>query len=161
MDQSELITTITNEVLKRLQAELAKREAQPAAAGGKFSGVNPAELAQYIDHTILKPESTLSMIDKVCAEAKQYKFKSVCVNSGRVAYVAKKLQGTGVKVCSVIGFPLGAMDSRGKAFEARRALEEGAQELDMVINVGALKSGELKLVEEDIRAVRRASRANT
>lgn len=163
MDQSELINTITGEVLKRLQAEIAKRGAAagPAAGGGKFSGVNPAELAQYIDHTILKPESTLAMIDKICAEAKQYKFKSVCVNSGRVAYVAQKLQGTGIKVCSVIGFPLGAMDSRGKAFEARRAIEEGAQELDMVINVGALKSGELKVVEEDIRAVRRATRANT
>jgi len=161
MDQSELITKITQEVMKRLQAEMAKQIAQPVGGGGKFTGADPASLAQYIDHTILKPESTLAMVDKVCEEAKQYKFKSVCVNSGRVAYVTKKLQGTGVAVCSVIGFPLGAMDSRAKAFEARRAIEEGAKELDMVINIGALKSGELHLVEEDIRAVRRATRGTT
>jgi len=160
MDQSELISKITSEVLKRLQAEMAK-QGGPAGGGGKFGGANPAELAQYIDHTLLKPEFTLAAFDKLCAEAIQYKFKSVCVNSSRVAYVAKKLQGTGVKVCSVIGFPLGAMDSRGKAFEARRAIEEGAHELDMVINISALKGGELKLVEEDIRAVRRVTRANT
>lgn len=162
MDQNELISKITSEVMKRLQAELEKRGAAgPKAAAGQFTGAEPASLAQYIDHTILKPESTLSMIDKVCDEAKQYKFKSVCVNSGRVAYVAKKLQGTGVLVCSVIGFSLGAMDSRAKAFEARRAIEEGAKEIDMVINVGALKSGELEYVEEDIRAVRRATRGTT
>jgi deoxyribose-phosphate aldolase len=161
MDQSELISKITSEVMKRLQAEIEKQRTIGAGPTGKFSGINPAELAQYIDHTILKPESTLAMIDKVCAEAKQYQFKSVCVNSGRVPYVAKKLQGTGIAVCSVIGFPLGAMDSRAKAFEARRAIEEGAKELDMVINIGALKSGELALVEEDIRTVRRATRGTT
>jgi len=163
MDQNELITKITNEVMKRLQAELEKRSIQPGTTGvgGKFSGADPASLAKYIDHTLLKPESTLAQFDKLCDEAKQYKFKSVCVNSGRVPYVVKKLQGTEIIVCSVIGFPLGAMDSRAKAFEARRAIEEGAKELDMVINIGALKSGELKLVEEDIRAVRRATRGTT
>ena len=163
MDQNELITKITNEVMKRLQAELEKRSIQPGTTGGggKFSGADPASLAQYIDHTLLKPESTLPQFDKLCDEAKQYKFKSVCVNSCRVPYVVKKLQGTGILVCSVIGFPLGAMDSRAKAFEARRAIEEGAKEVDMVINVGALKSGELKVVEEDIRAVRRATRGTT
>jgi deoxyribose-phosphate aldolase len=160
MDQSELISKITSEVMKRLQAEIEKQRSS-AGPAGKFSGINPAELAQYVDHTMLKPESTLAMFDKLCAEAKQYKFKSVCVNSCRVPYVTKKLQGTGVLVCSVIGFPLGAMDSRGKAFEARRAVEEGAKEIDMVINIGALKSGELHLVEEDIRAVRRATRGTT
>jgi deoxyribose-phosphate aldolase len=160
MDQSELISKITSEVMKRLQAEIEKQRSSTGPTG-KFSGINPAELAQYIDHTLLKPESTLAMFDKVCEEAKQYKFKSVCVNSCRVPYVTKKLQGTGVAVCSVIGFPLGAMDSRAKAFEARRAIEEGAKELDMVINIGALKSGELHLVEEDIRTVRRATRGTT
>jgi deoxyribose-phosphate aldolase len=160
MDQSELISKITSEVMKRLQAEIEKQRSSTGPTG-KFSGINPAELAQYIDHTLLKPESTLAMFDKLCEEAKQYKFKSVCVNSCRVPYVTKKLQGTGVAVCSVIGFPLGAMDSRAKAFEARRAIEEGAKELDMVINIGALKSGELHLVEEDIRAVRRATRGTT
>jgi deoxyribose-phosphate aldolase len=164
MDQNDLINQITSEVMKRLQAEMQKRGGQPglaAGGGGKFSGADPASLAKYIDHTMLKPEAPLSAFDKLCDEAMHYGFKSVCVNSCRVAYVTKKLQNTGVKVCSVIGFPLGAMDSRGKAFEARRAIEEGAQELDMVINVGALKSGDLKYVEDDIRAVRRATRGTT
>ncbi len=158
MEQTELITTITQEVMKRLNAELQKQAGRPA---GKFSGADPASLAKYIDHTMLKPEATLAAFDKLCDEAVQYGFKSVCVNSCRVPYVTKKLQNTGVQICAVIGFPLGAMDTRGKAFEARRAIEEGAQELDMVINVGALKSGELKYVEDDIRAVRRATRGTT
>ncbi len=83
------------------------------------------------------------------------------MNSCRVAYVARKLQGTGVKVCSVVGFPLGSMTSRSKAFETREAIEDGASEIDMVINVGLLKSGDYHGVEEDIRAVRRATRGNT
>ncbi len=163
MDQNELINKITAEVMKRLQAEISKQIPQSGglAGGGKFTGVDPASLAKYIDHTMLRPEATQAAFDKLCAEAIQYRFKSVCVNSCRVLYVTKKLQGTDVKVCSVIGFPLGAMDSRGKAFEGRRAIEEGAKELDMVINVGALKYGDLKLVEDDIRAVRRATRGTT
>ncbi|HVP20063.1 MAG TPA: deoxyribose-phosphate aldolase, partial [Spirochaetia bacterium] len=86
---------------------------------------------------------------------------AVCVNSCRVAQVARKLQGTDVKVCSVVGFPLGAMTSRAKAFEAREAISDGASEIDMVINIGLLKSGDYHGVEEDIRAVRRATRATT
>jgi deoxyribose-phosphate aldolase len=163
MDQNELINQITSEVMKRLQAELQKRGglSGSTAGGGKFTGADPASLAKYIDHTMLKPEAPLSAFDKLCDEAVQYGFKSVCVNSCRVAYVTKKLQNTGVQVCAVIGFPLGAMDSRAKSFEARRAIEEGAKELDMVINVGALKSGDLKYAEDDIRAVRRATRGTT
>ena len=113
-----------------------------------------AEMAQYIDHTLLKPEATPEAFDQLCEEARQYGFKAVCVNSGWVAYVAEKLKGTGIAVCSVIGFPLGAMHSSGKAFEARKAVEFGAQELDMVLNVGALKAGDLNAVGEDILAVR-------
>jgi deoxyribose-phosphate aldolase len=120
-----------------------------------------SEMAGYIDHTLLKPEAPLSAFDKLCDEAIRHEFKSVCVNSGRVAYVAEKLKGTGVKVCSVTGFPLGAMDSRAKAFEAKRAMEQGATELDMVLNIGALKSGDLKGAEEDIRAVRGEARGTT
>ena len=119
------------------------------------------EMAGYIDHTLLKPEAPLSAFDKLCGEAIRYGFKSVCVNSGRVAYVAEKVKDTGVKVCSVIGFPLGAMDSRAKAFEAKRAIEQGATELDMVLNIGALKSGDPKAVEEDIRAVRGEAQGTT
>ena len=114
-----------------------------------------SEMAQYIDHTLLKPEAIPPAFDKLCAEAVQYGFKAVCVNSGQVAYVARKLKGTEIAICSVVGFPLGAMHSRGKAFEASQAIEDGALELDMVLNIGALKAGDSKAVEEDILAVRR------
>jgi len=130
----------------------------PAAPMHKMSS---AELAGYIDHTLLKPEAVVAQFEKLCDEAVRYKFKSVCVNSSWVPFVAKRLRGTGVKICSVIGFPLGEMDTRSKAFEARNAISNGAEELDMVINVGALKSGNLKLVEEDIRAITRACRKTT
>ena len=114
-----------------------------------------AEMAQFIDHTLLKPEAATIAFDKLCEEAVVHGFKAVCVNSGWVAYVVKKLQGTKIAICSVVGFPLGAMHSLSKAFEARKAVEDGAQELDMVLNIGALKTGNFKAVEEDILAVRR------
>jgi len=114
-----------------------------------------AEMAQYIDHTLLKPEAASTAFDKLCEEAVMHGFKAVCVNSGWVAYVVKKLKGTRIATCSVVGFPLGAMHSPAKAFEARKAVEDGAQELDMVLNIGAVKSGDLKAVEEDILVVRR------
>ena len=116
--------------------------------------LTPSEMAKYIDHTVLKPEADQTAFDKLCEEAGEYRFKAVCVNSNRVWYVAKKLHGTGVEICSVVGFPLGAMDSRAKAFEAQVAVENGATELDMVMNIGALKSGDNKTVEKDIQAVR-------
>jgi len=120
-----------------------------------ISKMTAAEMAQFIDHTLLKPEATLPAFDQLCAEAVQYGFKAVCVNSGWVAYVAAKLKGTQIAVCSVVGFPLGAMHSRAKAVEARQAVEDGAQELDMVVNIGAMKAGDLEAVEADILAVRR------
>lgn len=164
MDQNELIDRITREVLQRLSQEANKPEKKaagqvPATSAGQT--MSAAVLAGYIDHTLLKPEAVVSQFEQLCNEAVQYKFKSVCVNSSWVPFVAKRLRGTGVKICSVIGFPLGEMDTRSKAFEARNAIGNGAEELDMVINVGALKSGNLKLVEEDIRAIKRACRSNT
>jgi deoxyribose-phosphate aldolase len=119
------------------------------------SKMTAAEMARFIDHTLLKPEATLPAFDLLCEEAIQYGFKAVCVNSGWVAYVAAKLKGTQIAVCSVVGFPLGAMHSRAKAVEARQAVEDGAQELDMVLNIGSMKAGHLKAVEADILAVRR------
>jgi deoxyribose-phosphate aldolase len=164
MDQKELIDRITKEVMQRLNQNSALQE-KKAHGDVSSSSLNlrmPAsELAGYIDHTLLKPEAVASQFDQLCNEAIQYKFKSVCVNSSWVPFVAKRLRGTGVKICSVIGFPLGEMDTRSKAFEARSAIGNGADELDMVINVGALKSGNVKLVEEDIRAIKRACRSNT
>ncbi len=121
--------------------------------------ITAAEMTQYIDHTLLKPDATLDALAKLGAEAISYGFKAVCVNSGNVAYIAGKLQGTGVAVCTVVGFPLGAMQTRAKAFEAENAVAEGVAELDMVLNIGALKSAELKTVEADIKAVRKVAQS--
>jgi len=163
MDQNELIDKITKEVAARLRGQMGTTETPNTNAGTTFSKprLSATELARYIDHTLLKPEAIQPQFDQLCNEALQYKFMSVCVNSSWVPYVAKKLRGTGIKICSVIGFPLGEMDTRSKAFETRSAISSGADEIDMVINVGALKSRNLKLVEEDIRAIKRACRSNT
>ena len=125
------------------------------------STITAAEMAQYIDHTLLKPDATLEALTKLSAEAISYGFKAVCVNSGHVAYIAGKLQGSDVAVCTVVGFPLGAMQMRAKAFEAENAVAEGAGELDMVLNIGALKSGDFKTVEADITTVRKAAQSPT
>ena len=114
-------------------------------------------IAKYIDHTILKPIAQRKDIEKLCNEAKEYSFASVCVNPCWVSYASELLKNTDVKVCTVIGFPLGANDSVVKAFEAKRAIEQGASEVDMVINIGALKAGEYDIVRKDIQAVRQAS----
>jgi deoxyribose-phosphate aldolase len=111
------------------------------------------QLNRYIDHTLLKPDATAAMIDRLCAEAKQHQFAAVCVNPTWVRRAAQLLAGTGVKVCTVIGFPLGATTPAAKAAETRDAVAGGAAEVDMVLNIGALKSGELELVRQDIAAV--------
>lgn len=110
-------------------------------------------LAHYIDHTNLNPAATAKDIEKLCAEAREYGFASVCVNSSRAALAASLLKDSGVSVCCVVGFPLGAMSTEAKAFEARKAAAAGASEIDMVINVGFLKDGDIKAAEDDIRAV--------
>ncbi len=115
--------------------------------------------ARLIDHTVLKPEATRAQIEKLCAEAKQYEFASVCVNGVWVPVAAHLLHGTPVKVCTVIGFPLGATPTSVKRFEAVELLRAGAQELDMVMNVGAMKSGDPARVEADIRGVSEAVHA--
>lgn len=164
MKEEELIDKITKEILAKLE--------KMNVSGGSSKGESPSkkpdsnvlsavELAGMIDHTLLKPGATENQFEQLCKEAIEYKFMSVCVNSSWVPYVAKKLRGSSVKVCSVIGFPLGEMDTRSKAFEARNAIANGAHEIDMVINTSALKSGNLKLVEEDIRAIKRACRSTT
>jgi deoxyribose-phosphate aldolase len=111
------------------------------------------EVAHYIDHTLLKPDATREEITKVCEEGVRYGFASVCINPMWVREAACLLRGSGVKVCTVIGFPLGANNADVKAYEARRAIFDGASELDMVINVGALKSGDYDLVARDIAGV--------
>lgn len=116
------------------------------------------ELNKYIDHTLLKPEATKEQITKLCEEARQYDFASVCVNTCYVPLAKQLLAGSDVKVCCVVGFPLGAMDTVSKAFEAKTAVENGAQEVDMVINIGALKDKDYDYVTKDIAAVVEASK---
>ncbi|CEO66284.1 deoxyribose-phosphate aldolase [Streptococcus pneumoniae] len=115
------------------------------------------KLNKYIDHTLLKQDAKKKQIDSLLSEAREYGFASVCVNPTWVEHAKKGLEGTDVKVCTVVGFPLGATTSAVKAFETKEAIQNGADEIDMVINVGALKSGNLALVESDIRAVVEAS----
>lgn len=118
-------------------------------------------LALFIDHTLLKPDARVEQIEKLCDEAIEFGFFSVCVNSFYVPTCAKKLIGTNVKVCSAVGFPLGMMDSRSKAFETETAINNGASEIDMVINMGALKDGFFDLVGDDIRAVVAAAKGRS
>jgi deoxyribose-phosphate aldolase len=114
------------------------------------------ELNRLIDHTLLKPEASEDDIRRLCREAIEYELYSVCVNTHYVPLVARELASTGIRVCSVAGFPLGAMNSEVKAFEAHRAVEAGAHEIDMVMNVGAMKSGNFTFVAEDVARVVRA-----
>lgn len=109
---------------------------------------------KLFDHTILKPDASIEAVDKICTEALEHDFASVCVNQYRTAQVAKALKGSNVKVCTVVGFPLGAVDACIKAYETKLAIEAGADEIDMVINIGALKDGAYDVVKDDIRAVK-------
>ncbi len=111
------------------------------------------QLSEYIDHTVLKPETGTAQIIRLCREAREYAFKSVCVNPCHTALVKKELAGSPVLTCVVIGFPLGANATAVKVFETSKAIEEGADEVDMVVNIGALKEGMLDVVESDIKAV--------
>lgn len=111
------------------------------------------KLASMIDHTLLKPDAAQAELTKICNEAKEYHFATVCVNSSNIPFVARLLKGSSVKPIAVVGFPLGAATSQAKAFEAKEAIHAGAEEIDMVINIGALKSKDYKTVYEDIKQV--------
>ena len=137
--------------------DMVEAGASRVSYGGNGAEV-PADLAKHIDHTLLKPAATAEQIDQLCDEAKQYGFIAVCLNPFWVKRAAANLRGSGVKVASVVGFPLGATTPEIKAMEARRALREGAREIDMVINVGALKSGDHELVKRDVAGVSEACR---
>jgi len=150
MDQNQIIQKIVEEVLARMG---------PGAAVSGGDAILPSDLAKYIDHTLLKPDASVEQVNALCDEAAKYHFYSVCVNSSWVEHCVRRLGGTGVKTCAVVGFPLGAMDKRVKSFEARTAVANGAAEIDMVMNVGAMKAKDLKTVREDMLAVRRACRS--
>lgn len=175
-----LVRQIVDEVLERLEGgngascpactdcctvRCVHRMQAVVAAGAARIGLPPVDslsardMAQFIDHTLLKAETTRAEIRKLCAEAGEHKFASVCVNPVWVRECADYLCGSGVEVCTVIGFPLGATTSDVKAYEARRAIFDGATEIDMVMQIGGLKSGDYDLVEEDIRLVAEACHA--
>lgn len=168
-----LVSQITDVILSRLGSSASECHLQHdecfvkcpdrmhslMADGGVRFGLTGAEseaareVARHIDHTLLKPDATRDEILKICEEGVRYGFASVCINPIWVREAACALRGSGVKVCTVIGFPLGANSPDTKAYEARRSIFDGASELDMVINVGALKSGDNDLVSRDIRGV--------
>lgn len=164
-DIEKLVELITAEVMAALQDE-STDVTHIVNAGASRLGVRhgrattmAAEVAGMIDHTILKPEATESDIRQLCAEARQFSFASVCINPTWVRLCAEELRGTPVLVCTVVGFPLGATLPEVKAYETEHASANGAQEIDMVINIGALKSGDYALVERDIMGVVNAAHA--
>jgi len=126
-----------------------------AVPTSEFSSITApdAKFALAIDHTLLKPDATSAQIDELCDQAIRYKFKSCCVNGANVQQVSRRLEGSSTITCAVIGFPLGAGTTAAKAFEAQDAVKSGAKEIDMVVNIGALKAGNYALVYSDIRAV--------
>lgn len=168
IERDELIEIVTREVLAVLSGEQGRQDLQHAgravesgAARLGYSGRGedvPKELGQYIDHTLLKPTATPAEIDTLCDEAIKYHFAAVCINPVWVSRAARRLRGSPVRTASVVGFPLGASTPQIKAMETRQALRDGAREIDMVINIGALKGGELELVQKDIAAVSDACR---
>ena len=164
LTRDQLVELVTREVLTALAEradilanpqklrEVVANGADRVAYHGEAEDV-PADLAKYIDHTLLKPDATADEIDVLCEEALEYGFASVCINPTWVKRSAERVRGSDVKVCTVIGFPLGASTPEIKAMEARKALRDGAREVDMVINIGALKSGMHELVRKDIEKV--------
>ena len=144
---------LSPEDIARVASRVREILDQEARAAPARPPIPPDRLAQLVDHTLLRPEATPADIEKLCDEARRYRFYSVCVNPANVQQARALLRGTPVKVCCVVGFPLGAQAPESKALEARRAIREGAQEVDMVINIGALKSSDDALVLRDIRRV--------
>jgi deoxyribose-phosphate aldolase len=164
VNREAIVEAVTREVLAALTArqdvcdtgdkvrQVVANGADRVAFHGEAAEV-PLDMARYIDHTLLKAEATAEEIDQLCREAERYHFASVCINPTWVRRAAENLRGTSVPVCTVIGFPLGATTPEIKAMEARRALRDGAREVDMVLNIGALKSGDYDLVRSDIEKV--------
>jgi len=184
-DRDRLVDAVTHEVLRALTASSGDRcldcvgacaahcadkvravvgagagrvSFSPASAADSGAGAVPADLAALIDHTLLRPDATPADIDRLCQEAREHRFATVCVNPIWVRRAATALRGSGVGIAAVVGFPLGANLPETKAAEARRALRDGAREIDMVINIGALKAGDRDLVLRDIRGVAEACR---
>jgi len=152
--QGRCAWTCTDKVRRVMDAGAARIAASLGADGVA------TDIARIIDHTLLKPDATPAQIAQLCYEAQKYGFASVCINPGYVALAAQLLAGSPVKVCTVVGFPLGATSTEAKVAETEQALADGATEIDMVINIGALKAGDYELVERDIAAVVRVAHAH-
>ncbi len=161
MELEKLIEKITEEVYKKVMQESGcpGQDCKPGCACGSggsdggIAGSGSGSILGMIDHTLLKQDATAEQIKKLCQEAKEYKFASVCINPSYVPLCSQLLYGTGVKVCTVIGFPLGATTTKTKVAETKEAIENGAGEIDMVLNVGTVKSGDYDQVKYDIEAV--------
>lgn len=161
-DVEALVAAVTEQVLRRLEAP---RSPGPTGSGGEGGArpvvrrvtpgsiQGPADLAPVIDHTLLKADATAGDVQRLCEEARRHGFATVCVNSSHIALAARALEESDVLPIAVVGFPLGAALTSAKAFEAREAVRQGAREVDMVLNVGALKAKDYQLVHQDIRAV--------
>lgn len=148
----ELASIVAQEVMRRLKSDsLGSEKAGKSLASIRIT--TPSDLAPYIDHTLLKPDATSEQIRKLCEEARQYNFATVCVNSSNVRLAAELLRGSRVKAIAVVGFPLGAATPKAKAFETLEAIRNGAEEIDMVLNIGATKERDYKTVLNDILAV--------
>ncbi len=168
INREELVEAVTRQVLAVLdddRADQGLEHAPQVVANGAarlgYSGAGsqvPSGLAELIDHTLLRPDAAAADIDRLCEEAVEHGFTAVCLNPTWVARAARRLRGSKVTVASVVGFPLGASVAAIKAMEARRALRDGAREIDMVINIGALKGGDRELVRRDIAGVSDACR---
>lgn len=152
LEIDKLIEKIAEEVYRKVASEM-KNVPNGYMPNNNVATGNYNSIASMIDHTLLKPDATAEQVRKLCQEAREYKFASVCVNSSYVPLVTEMLRGSGVKTCSVVGFPLGAMTTRAKVEETKEAIENGATEIDMVINVGAAKSGDWDFVKRDIEAL--------
>jgi deoxyribose-phosphate aldolase len=153
MEKERGMAELSAEDIERIAAKVKEMLGKGGAAPSAAPALTPDQVAKLIDHTLLKPDAMASDVEKLCAEARQHGFFSVCVNPVFVPQVKGLLKGSPVKVCCVVGFPLGAQDPQIKLLEARKAIREGAQEVDMVINVGALKGKDDALVLRDIRGV--------
>lgn len=157
MEIDALVEQITNRIMEQLTNKQALSESKPAkqtySGPSDTSIITGPSVAKMIDHTLLKPESTKEQVVKLCEEAKEYKFATVCVNPYWVQTAANELKGSNVGITTVVGFPLGATNTFVKIGETRDAIANGATEIDMVINVGALKSGDFETVKKDIEGV--------
>ncbi len=159
MEIEKLIEKIAEEVYRKVAAEMGTADAAGNTVIAVNSGNNGGtDIAALIDHTLLKPDATAEQVRKLCQEAREYRFASVCVNPAFIPLVSEMLRGSGVKACSVIGFPLGATTTGAKEEETREVIGYGAAEVDMVVNVGAAKAGDWDYVKKDIEAVVNAAR---